>query len=53
MYILTITAKQKNAKRHIVTKSKDIEELRRQANNTNDKYIKQIYNGKWELIETI
>ena len=53
MYYLTTTAKRKNAKRHIAWKSDDIEYLRGRANNLNDCYIVEIYNGKWELIERI
>lgn len=51
-YILTVTAKRKNAKRHIVERG-TIEDCRRLANNMNEKYIVEIYNGKWELVETI
>lgn len=52
MYYLTITAKRKNAKRHISSKGNDIERLRRLANNINkDYYVVEIYNGKWELVE--
>lgn len=52
MYYLTITAKRKNAKRHISSKGNDIERLRRLANNINkDYYVVELYNGKWELVE--
>ena len=51
MYYLTTTAKRKNAKRHIVEKSKDIEYLRNLSKNMNACYIVEIYNGKWELVE--
>ena len=51
-YILTITAKRKNARRHIVTKSENLDQLRDLGkNNMNDVYIVEIYTGKWELIE--
>ena len=53
-YILTITAKRRNAKRHIVTKSESLDELRNLGrNNMNDKYIVEIYTGKWELVERV
>ena len=54
-YILTVTAKRKNAKRHIVERNSNIEHLRKLAvNNLNkDRYIVEIYNSKWELLETI
>lgn len=52
-YILTIEAKRKGAKRHIVKKSSDIEELRKLSNNLNDRYKVDIYNGKWQFIENI
>ena len=53
MFYLTITAKRKNAKRHIVSKSSDIDALRKLARNMNNCYLVEIYNGKWELVETI
>ena len=54
MYYLTITAKRKNAKRHISNKGNDIDYLRKLGkNNINDRYIVEIYNGKWELIEMV
>ena len=54
MYILTITAKIKNAKRHIVTKSESLDKLRDLGkNNMNDKYIVEIYTGKWKLVERV
>ena len=53
-YILTITSKRKNAKRHMVTKSESLNELRNLGkNNMNDKYIVEIYTGKWELVERV
>lgn len=53
MYILATTAKRKNAKRHIAGKSDDLEHLRYLAqNNINkDRYVVEIYTGKWELVE--
>lgn len=53
MYYLTITVKQKRGKRHIVTKSEDVQHLRNLANNLNRKYKVEIYTGKWELVETL
>ena len=53
MYILTTTAKRKNAKRHIVDKNNDIEYLRKLSKNMNTCYIIEICNGKWELIEIL
>lgn len=53
MYILTTTAKRKNAKRHITLKSNDLEHLRDIAqNNINkDRYVVEIYSGNWNLLE--
>ena len=54
MYILTTTSKRKNAKRHIVTKSESLDKLRDLGkNNMNDKYIVEIYTGKWEIVERV
>lgn len=54
MYYLTTTAKRKNAKRHIVIKSNDLEYLRRIGkDDINDCYITEIYDGKWNLVERI
>lgn len=53
MYILTITAKRKGARRHIVYKNSSIDELKLRANNLNDKYIIEIYTGSWKLVERI
>ena len=53
-YILTNTARRKNAKRHICGRYNDLESARKMAQNINEKlYVIQIYNGKWELIETV
>ena len=54
-YILTATAKRKNAKRHIVERNSNIEHLLKLAekNLNKDRYIVEIYNGKWELLEAI
>ena len=53
-YILTITAKRKNGKRHIVTKNTDINYLRWLGiYNINKKYIVEIYNGNWQLVERV
>lgn len=52
MFYLTITAKRKNAKRHIAQKSNNLDELR-DAGKKYGRYITEIYNGKWELIEKI
>ena len=53
MYILATTAKRKNEKRHIASKGNDLEHLRYLAqNNINkDRYVVEIYTGKWELVE--
>ena len=52
MYILAFTAKRKNARRHIEEKSNNLDALRAIANNINkDRYVVEIYNGKWELVE--
>lgn len=52
MYLIT-KCNQKNARRHIVTKSNDIEYLRRLSENLNIRYHVEIYDGRWNLIETI
>ena len=52
-FYLTATAKRKNAKRHIVLKSNDIDYLKKIASNLNDCYIVEIYTGNWELVERI
>lgn len=50
-YILTSTAKRKNAKRHIVAWGVDLETARRLARNINKKYIVEVYTGNWKLVE--
>ena len=52
-YIMTTTAKRKNAKRHIDTRSNSLDYLRAQGLIRNDRYIVEIYNTKWELIERV
>ena len=54
-YILTVTAKRKNAKRHIVERNSNKEHLLKLAkeNLNKDRYIVEIYNAKWELLEAI
>lgn len=53
MFYLTITAKVKNARRHIVKKGNNIDELRKLGNNMNIHYITEIYDGTWQLVETV
>lgn len=55
MYYLTTEAKRKGAKRHILTKNNDIEELRRMAYALREMggYTYKIFDGKWELIDEI
>lgn len=50
MYFLTITAKRKNAKRHIVKKGK-LEDLIKYGRSLGDQYIVEIYDGRWNLVE--
>ena len=53
MYYITSKAKRRNAKRHIVEKVKNFEDvgfrLRRWC-MLNNKYIYEVYNGNWELV---
>lgn len=54
MYILATTARRKNAKRHIAATSNDLNYLRKIGkDNIDDRYIVEIYNAKWELIEKV
>ena len=53
MYILAITAKRKNAKRHIVARSVNLEGLKKLAQNSNKKYIVELYTGNWQLVERL
>lgn len=54
MYSLTITAKRKNGKRHIVTKSTRIDYLKELAKNLNHtRYVVEIFNSRWQLVETV
>lgn len=54
MYIVTVTAKEKNAKRFMVSKHKTFDEAyRRYAMLNNKRYIYEIYdivNGKWVVV---
>lgn len=52
-YILTSTAKRKNAKRHIVVRSDNLEGLKKLAENINKRYIVELYTGNWQLIERL
>ena len=49
-YILTYTAKRKNAKRHIFCRGNSVEELERQVKGF-DQYIYEIYTSKWEFVK--
>lgn len=52
MYILTITAKRKSARRHIVSKYRTLEEARRMFDILNNRrYIIEIYTGNWQFVE--
>ena len=54
MYILAITAKRKNAKRHILTKCESLDKLIELGKNCiNDKYIVEIYDGNWEIVDRV
>ncbi len=53
-FILSTKGKQKNAKRHIVSRSEDIDYLRKVGKKyINDRYIVEIYTGNWQLIERV
>lgn len=53
MYYITITAKRKNAKRHIVMKSNDFAHIKKMFDMyDNSRYIYEIVNGKWEVLES-
>ncbi len=50
-YILARKYKARNAKRHIVTRSDDLEYLLwHYEHNTNDRYDYAIYTGGWKLL---
>jgi len=53
MYYLTITARRKDAKRHVVTKSQSVDYLRAYGSHLKDSYKREIYDGRWALVETI
>jgi len=57
-YYLTVTARRKNAKRHIITSGfsktfESIADAEKIAANLNKYYIVEIYNSKWELVKVI
>lgn len=57
-YYLTITAKRKDAKRHIVKNGfnrtfETIEAAEKTAANLNRNYIIEIYNGNWDLVKVV
>lgn len=52
-YILTITSRRKNAKRHIVSKFYTLSDAEKVASSLNKSYIIEIYNTKWELVKVI
>ena len=52
-YILTTTAKRKNAKRHIVARSVNMEGLKKLAEFFNDTATTEIYTGNWQLLEGV
>lgn len=51
MYYVTTTARRKNAKRHILEKTKDLQTAMEVMNKMGDRYIIEIYTGKWELVK--
>lgn len=54
MYYLTVTAKRKGAKRHIVYKSNDLDDLIKSSSGINKKRYKVvIYSGKWKQVTEI
>ena len=53
-YILVLESRRKNAKRHIVMRSDDINHLEDLAkNNINNGYKKSIYTGNWKLVKVV
>ena len=53
-YILVLESKRKNAKRHIVARSEDIQYLEDIAkNNINNSYKKSIYTANWRLVKVV
>ena len=53
MYILVTVANRKDAKRHVVTRSHDINYLRDLACNMDIEYRCFIYTGNWKLVEEV
>jgi hypothetical protein len=54
MYYLTVTAKRKNAKRHITSTHNNIKALEQHAKFIDsNRYNVEIYNGKWEFVKEI
>lgn len=53
-FILTITARRKNAVRHIVKRSTTMAELMEYAGHINhDRYIVEIYTGSWIKVKEV
>lgn len=52
-YYLTVTARRKNAKRHIAHKDKDLHFLRALGRTLTDRYNVAIYDGRWNLVEEV
>lgn len=51
MFIVTVTAKEENAKRFMVSKHNTFDEAyRHYAMLDNTRYIYEIVNGKWEVL---
>lgn len=58
MYYITITAKRKNAKRHIAKKVNTIEDAKKSpfynyAKEKDCKYNYEIYTGKWDFVNNL
>lgn len=52
MFYVTLTAKRKNAKRHIQHKCNTMEEVKKWVDWYKDSpYIVGVYTGKWEKVE--
>lgn len=52
MYYLTITAKRKNAKRHIFGRYETLDEAVSRVKDINPRYRIEIYTGNWQIVRS-
>ena len=53
MYIVAVTATQRNARRHVLGRYYTLEDAERHGGRINKRYTVELYDGAWKLIKVL